>query len=195
MRFSHVSGAPLLDLVNTIHWRLDPEQRSDDLTTYADVLDWCVESSLVSDTEARDLHQYAAANPKLASVEHHEVIRVREATYAAMFEGSPQALEDLTEGHLDASAQASLEIRDHTVAWADHELTLASPRHRIVREMVDLLTSSDLTRLHQCEDRACGWVYFDTSPRRNRRWCVSSDCGDRNRARAYYARNKSTPAR
>jgi predicted RNA-binding Zn ribbon-like protein len=32
-------------------------------------------------------------------------------------------------------------------------------------------------------------VYLDTSPRRNRRWCSAADCGNRNRARRYYARH------
>ena len=57
--------------------------------------------------------------------------------------------------------------------------------------MVGLLTSPEVAALHQCEDAACGWVYLDTSPRRNRRWCVAADCGNRNRARRFYARQKA----
>ncbi|MEU8433825.1 CGNR zinc finger domain-containing protein [Streptomyces sp. NPDC029216] len=55
-----------------------------------------------------------------------------------------------------------------------------------------LTRRDDLDRLHQCEDAKCGWVCLDTSPRRNRRWCDTKDCGDRNRARAraYCARQK-----
>ncbi|MEY9934653.1 putative RNA-binding Zn ribbon-like protein [Catenulispora sp. GP43] len=65
------------------------------------------------------------------------------------------------------------------------------PRDRIVRGLVDFTHRADLDRLHQCEDVKCGWVYLDTSPRRNRRWCDTKDCGDRNRARAFYARQKA----
>jgi predicted RNA-binding Zn ribbon-like protein len=32
------------------------------------------------------------------------------------------------------------------------------------------------------------WVCLDDSPRHNRRWCVSADCGNRNRVREYRVR-------
>jgi predicted RNA-binding Zn ribbon-like protein len=183
----------MLDLVNTIHWRLDPGHRTDELETYLDVLDWCAESSLITDSELRALQEKAGAQPEAVASEHLAVIGARESTYTALFAGSADALADLTELHRDAAAEAGLARVGDTFAWADVELTLATPRHRIVRGLVDVLTRDDLDRLHQCEDRACGWVYLDTSPRRNRRWCVAADCGDRNRARAYYARNKAAP--
>lgn len=194
-RFSHVSSSPMLDLVNTIHWRLDPGHRSDELETYLDVLDWCAESSLITDSELRALQAKAQAQPEAVASEHVAVVGAREATYAALFAGSADALADLTELHREAVAQAGLARVGDTFAWVDLELTLATPRHRIVGGLVDVLTRDDLDRLHQCEDRACGWVFLDTSPRRNRRWCVAADCGDRNRARAYYARNKAAPVR
>ena len=68
---------------------------------------------------------------------------------------------------------------------------MTTPRDRAVRQVIDLLTSPELALLHQCEDRACGWVYLDTSPRHNRRWCVAADCGNRNRARRFYARQQA----
>jgi predicted RNA-binding Zn ribbon-like protein len=68
---------------------------------------------------------------------------------------------------------------------------LSTPRDRVTRAVVDLLTTAELAALHQCEDQACGWVYLDTSRRHNRRWCVASDCGNRNRARRFYARHKA----
>ena len=76
-------------------------------------------------------------------------------------------------------------------------ITLATPHDRIIRHVITLLTSPDLGQLHQCEDAACGWVYLDTFPRHNRRWCSAADCGNRNRARRYYTRQRSrtTPSR
>lgn len=191
MRFSHVSGSPMLDLINTIHWRLDPRDRSDDLGGYPDVLAWCAESLLITGSELRALQKHSSAQPARAASEHLAVVGVRESAYTAMFEGSAAALAALTEQQRAAAVAATLEKQDSTFGWVDLELCLATPRHRMVRGLVDLLTHDDLDRLHQCEDRACGWVYLDTSPRHNRRWCVASDCGDRNRARTYYARNKA----
>ena len=75
--------------------------------------------------------------------------------------------------------------------WSADPLAMATVADRVVRETIGLLTSPQLGLLHQCEDVACGWVYLDTSPRRNRRWCVAEDCGNRNRARRFYARQKA----
>lgn len=191
MLFAHVAGSLVLDLVNTVHWRLDPAERMDEIETYSDVLLWCVESSLVTEVESLVLQDQSKAKPGQAASEHLTVIGARESAYEALFEGRTDAVAHLTGLYRAAIARASLEKDGDTFAWVDLELTLATPRHRVVRGLLDLLARADLDRLHQCEDRACGWVYLDTSPRRNRRWCVSSDCGDRNRARAYYARNKA----
>lgn len=194
-QFSHVSGSPMLDLVNTIHWRLDPARRLDDLDTFTDVLDWCAESSLLTRAELEALReQVKMSSPRLLESERDSVATARESLYEVLFEDSAEALADLTALHRAAIAAADLRRDGDTFAWADLDLSLATPRHRIVRGLVSFLTRNDLDRLHQCEDRACGWIYLDTSPRRNRRWCVASDCGDRNRARAYYARNRASPA-
>ncbi|QZY30460.1 CGNR zinc finger domain-containing protein [Nocardioides coralli] len=67
-------------------------------------------------------------------------------------------------------------------------------RQRVARAAVDFLASSDGGRVSQCADDACGWVFLDTSPRRNRRWCVAGDCGARNRSRRHYARTRRTAA-
>jgi predicted RNA-binding Zn ribbon-like protein len=56
---------------------------------------------------------------------------------------------------------------------------------------MDLLARADLAQLAQCQDAECGWVFLDSSSRQNRRWCVSADCGNRNRAREHYARSRS----
>lgn len=191
MRFSHVSGSSVLDVINTIQWRLDPDQRTDDLETYEEVLYWCVESGLMTTIESHDLKTSAQKYPQRAESELDAVISVREWAYGALFEKSADALDLLTTQHRDAIVAAHLQPNGDEFAWVDRELTLATPRNRIVRGLVDFMTHNNLEHLHQCEDRACGWVYLDTSPRRNRRWCVASDCGDRNRARTYYARNKT----
>ena len=96
--------------------------------------------------------------------------------------------------HRAALDRAVLRPAGDRWAWAEPELSLTTPRDRAVRAVVDLLTSPELVTLHQCEDAACGWVYLDSSPRRNRRWCVAADCGNRNRARRFYARQKEKAA-
>jgi len=49
-------------------------------------------------------------------------------------------------------------------------------------QVLDLLQSPHLSLLRQCQGPGCGW-----------RWCSSSDCGNRARARRHYARHREQP--
>jgi predicted RNA-binding Zn ribbon-like protein len=195
VRFGHIAGDPLLDLVNTVAWRLGGPERTENLESYADVLDWCVESDLLSEDEAAALRDLAGRDGARAERERQQVVKAREKVYAALFEDDPQAAADLADMYRTAIAAADLVRADDRWRWRDRDADLRLPRDRIVRGLVALAQRDDLDRLHQCEDAKCGWVYFDTSPRRNRRWCNTKDCGDRNRARAYYARQKAKAPR
>jgi len=66
----------------------------------------------------------------------------------------------------------------------------------ILRSGADLLASEDRERVGQCaDDRGCGWLFFDASRNRSRRWCNMEDCGNRAKAKRHYARERvQTPA-
>lgn len=194
--FSRISGDAVLDLLNTVEWRINESLREEDLTTFDLVLQWCVEAGLLSSDEQGACSRLAARDPKAAELEREKIIGLREATYAVLFEQRPEATAPIVAAYQEALAGATLSHADSSWTWDLGSATLLTPRHRIAVGLIDLLRRDDLDRLHQCEDDSCGWVYLDTSPRRNRRWCVASDCGDRNRSRAYYARQKAkTPAK
>ncbi|GAA1990809.1 CGNR zinc finger domain-containing protein [Catenulispora subtropica] len=194
MKFGHIAGDGMLDLVNTVDWRLGGPDRNERLKSYADVVDWCLESGLITEDEAATVRDLAERDGARAERERQQVVTARERVYAALFEDDHAAAADLAGMYRTAIAAADLVRADHGWQWRDREAGLGLLRHRIVRGLVDLTRREDLDRLHQCEDAKCGWVYLDTSPRRNRRWCDTKDCGDRNRARAYYARQKARSA-
>ncbi|AKT52450.1 CGNR zinc finger domain-containing protein [Arsenicicoccus sp. oral taxon 190] len=189
--FSHISGDRMLDLINTVEWRLGGPEREEDLTSYPVVLTWCREADLLDAEQQTRLSHLAGRDPRRAAAELQGVIELREHAYAALFDADEAAAASIAAAYREAVAQAHLARSGSGWAWRDTTLTLETPRHRIARGLVELLGRDDLDRLHQCEDALCGWVYLDTSPRRNRRWCVTSDCGDRNRSRAYYARQQA----
>ncbi|MFG1829017.1 CGNR zinc finger domain-containing protein [Micromonospora chersina] len=195
MRFGHIAGDRMLDLVNTVAWRLDGRDRTENLRTFSDVVDWCIESDLISAAEAVTLRDLAGWDDARAERERQQVVEARERVYAALFEDDPEAAADLAGMYRAAIAAAELVRTDDRWQWRDRATDLRLPRDRIVRGLVALIQRDDLDRLHQCEDARCGWVYLDTSPRRNRRWCNTKDCGDRNRARTYYARQKAKSSR
>lgn len=192
--FSHISGDTMLDLLNTVEWRLGGPDREEHLISYGLVLTWCCESGLLNDDEHAALQALAAESPDVGEREREDVIQTREAAYAVLFEHDGQAAQRLAALYRESLERAHLAPDGSRWVWRDSELGLFSPRDRIVRGLTVLLARDDLDRLNQCGDDTCGWVFLDTSPRRNRRWCVAADCGDRNRARAYYARHKQGPA-
>ncbi len=190
--FGFVGGHMALDLLNTVEWRLDPGQRTDDLTAYPHVLAWAEQAALITGQERTTLDRLARSAPRQAEQELEAFRALREAAYAALVERNSAAVDQLVAAHREVLDRSRLAYTEDHWHWTEAELALTTPRDRATRAVVDLLTSPEVAALHQCEDAACGWVYLDTSPRRNRRWCVAADCGNRNRARAFYARQKAS---
>jgi predicted RNA-binding Zn ribbon-like protein len=60
----------------------------------------------------------------------------------------------------------------------------------VVKSAVDLMTSEAIKRVGQCADERCGWLFWDASRNRSRRWCDMSDCGNRAKVRRFYAKSK-----
>lgn len=189
--FELIAGHLALDLLNTVEWRLDQAQREENLLAYADVLAWAVQTEVLTEPERLALARLARAEPEQAAAELDAFRTLRETAYAALVERDTAAVERVVARHREALARATLVSDADHWHWTEPEPALTTPRDRVVRAVVELLTSPDLVALHQCEDDACGWVYLDSSPRRNRRWCIAADCGNRNRARAFYARKKA----
>jgi predicted RNA-binding Zn ribbon-like protein len=53
-----------------------------------------------------------------------------------------------------------------------------------------LLRESDLSRIKQCAGEHCGWVFFDLTKNKSRRWCEMSVCGNRAKARRFARKTK-----
>jgi predicted RNA-binding Zn ribbon-like protein len=189
--FTSIGGHVALDLLNTVRWRLDPDRCNDDLPTYAHVVAWAHGAGLLNERERTALDREAQALPARADEELATLRAVREHAYEALVHSDSRAVADLEPHHQDALTRARLIKTGTHWVWCEPEVALNTPRDRVTRAVVDLLTTPELATLHQCEDQACGWVYLDTSPRHNRRWCVASDCGNRNRARRFYTRHKA----
>jgi predicted RNA-binding Zn ribbon-like protein len=189
--FEFIAGHVALDLLNTVEWRLDPSERTDDLTAYADVLAWAEQARVVTGSEPEALVRLVRSAPQQAEDELVEFRELRETAYAALVEHDADAVARLATAHREVLDRSRLAYAEDHWDWTEAELALTTPRDRVTRAVLGLLTSPEVAALHQCEDAACGWVYLDTSPRRNRRWCIAADCGNRNRARRFYARQKA----
>lgn len=187
--FPTIAGHPALDLVDTVHWRLDPTRRIDTLPTYDALLRWCDE--VVGRPDLGALRVAAADSPAVAARELAAVVALREAVYGAVFEGSDAAVRLVASEYAGAVQRSSLVRSADGSGWTwSVPADLTGPRAVVARVAHDLLTA-DLSRARQCSDDACGWVYLDSSPRHNRIWCTAAGCGNRNRVARHQAKKKS----
>lgn len=187
---SRIGGDVAVDFFNTVDWRLDPGRRHERLPTYRHLLAWMSRCGLLTDHQVEALAGRAHEHPDLASAEHDRVIEMREDTYDALNgHGHPEVLQrHLSSAHADSGLSLD---PDGGWTWAPATLGLATPRHVLALELSRMMTSPSVMRLSRCADQHCGWVFLDTSRQRNRRWCSSADCGNRNRVRAHYRRSKA----
>ena len=87
----------------------------------------------------------------------------------------------------DLPAQESFRLHQQSNPQAlDHFLL------PIIRSAAGLLVMGELDRVRECaDDRGCGYLFYDTTRNRSRRWCDMNSCGNRAKARRHYARHST----
>lgn len=84
--------------------------------------------------------------------------------------------------------RAPLTVRLGAGEAPDEPLAAEDPVARIAAAWALTVASGDWPRLKQCPDHECGWVFWDATRSRTRRWCTMRVCGNRAKVRAYSAR-------
>ena len=56
---------------------------------------------------------------------------------------------------------------------------------------VELFTHGDFSRIKQCGGHACGWLFYDATKNKGRRWCEMEVCGNRAKQKRLQARRRS----
>ncbi|WP_181771049.1 CGNR zinc finger domain-containing protein [Amycolatopsis pittospori] len=174
--YDSVGGSVPLDLVNTVSWRRDPARRDDRLSDPVRLSEWVV---LIGLGEER----------LEISEEVLEAVKAfRETLYRVLVSDPPDASalrKPLLAAYRHAELAASLPLR-WTVPLTDG----AALPHRLALAAEELLRSGDLARIRECEGPGCGWIFTDHTRNRSRRWCSSSDCGNRARAKRHYDKGR-----
>jgi len=197
--FELTGGAPCLDLANTLDERPLPSRR-DNLEGYADLVDWAEQSRLLTHAEAQALRRAATRKPAEARRTLERARALREAVFAvfsALADGRPvpaEALRSLNGALARAFARLELapERPGFRARFAGAPDDLERPLFAVARSAYELLTAPDeLERLRVCAAETCDWLFLDRSKNRSRRWCDMSVCGNRDKARRFYRRNRS----
>jgi predicted RNA-binding Zn ribbon-like protein len=192
------TGWLCLDFANTVDWHAS-DHPEESLNSYADLVGWAEKVGIVTADGAEKFTRRSAKTPAEAEATLAKAIKLREAIYgvlAARAHGQEIPADDLgavNRAAADLHARSRLVVKDDGFAWEIDagEDELDSLLWPVVRSALDLLTSADIVRLGQCADAdGCGWLFWDTSRNRSRRWCDMGDCGNRAKVRRYYSRKK-----
>ena len=202
-KFDLDAGLLCLDFANTLDWHAS-EHPIEMLTSYADLVNFGLESGLLNAEEAARLLERSQERPYIAKTWLIQAIRLREALYRVFVaiahseEGAavdPADLDIITGFWQQAAHSLRLfeEAAEFRWQWALQPDDLARVILPVVQSAVNLLQSDDRQRIGQCQDdRGCGWLFLDTSRNRSRRWCSMDSCGNRAKAARHHARGRQS---
>jgi predicted RNA-binding Zn ribbon-like protein len=193
--FELVAGHVALDLVNTLNNRFSDSGPEELLASYDDVLRFTSQSGLLTKHQARNLKCLEASEAKRAEV-LDEVKELREAMAAiayARLDGknlSVAALVAIEDYFKQASCHRHLSAEQLRPVWSWRGLDsqVAAPVWLLAQAAVDFLLSEGCSQLRCCAGETCRWLFRDASKNQTRRWCDMRVCGNRMKARRFYAR-------
>jgi len=187
-----------IDFINTVDWR-GSSHPIEYINTYPDLVKWGLEQGILESGKAQLLLKKAQDSPETAARVLKETVTLREAMYrifSAVIEGSPPSKEDSSLFNRELSrtlVNAYVIFREgkFVLRWRDSENALERILWPVIHDACELLTSQELARVGKCADEKCGWLFFDTSKNRSRRWCSMNDCGNRAKVRRHYKKKRT----
>lgn len=135
----------------------------------------------------------------VAEADLRHALAVREAMRAVIGGNTGRKVYPVDVATLNEAANASrLRMRFGRDGKARLEPEAAGPvgaMGRLVASLYAAMQDEEWERLKLCSDDECRWVFFDRSKNHSSRWCTMETCGNRNKARRFRKRARSTGAR
>jgi predicted RNA-binding Zn ribbon-like protein len=183
------------DLTNTSSGRGGPRWL-EHLQSGENVIDWARHAKVLTEKDHRQLARRLAANRRLASRLLAQTVALRDLIYAigrAIATGAQPRGKDmdrLVQIHADCLARARLVPAATAFAWVWNpaEAPVEAILGPVALSAMTLLAGSDLSRIKQCPGDHCGWLFFDTTKNKRRRWCEMEVCGNRAKQKRRRAR-------
>jgi predicted RNA-binding Zn ribbon-like protein len=196
--FEFTGGSLCLDFANTVDNRTS-ERATELLTDYSRLLRWAEESGAVPKKTVDRLRVLAQDIPETAQLAARRAVQLRDAIYdvfsaVAQHRTVPsRALATMNQAVRDASEHAQIAYTNHDFAWewVSPDRHLDAILWPVARTAAELLTSEDLANVRQCAFDTCAWLFVDRTKNHRRRWCDMKTCGNRDKARRYYQRQKT----
>jgi predicted RNA-binding Zn ribbon-like protein len=181
-----IGGELALDFANTSSGRGFPTQQ-DHLQRPEHVAQWAAHAKVLPPGDAQWLAEAVSAEPELGERLIAEALALREDVYqlgAAIAAGRPappERIESLTHAHARALSRGALTPvgKNFGWSWRPREAPVEAILGPISLSALTLLQQADLTRVKRCQGEKCGWLFFDTTKNKSRRWCEMEVCGNR----------------
>jgi predicted RNA-binding Zn ribbon-like protein len=195
--FEISAGNVALDFANTVSKR-PSEQKQEHLLCYSDLIRWAGQADLISSAQAVEISRRADRAPRQAAAVLEQARELRESVHR-IFSAIPAAekppaddLRALSAALQRSHSKVELQwtLRGAVWAWSDAPDSLQRILWPVLHACADLLTSKQRERIRECEAENCAWLFMDNSKNRSRRWCDMKVCGNREKARRFYQRNR-----
>jgi predicted RNA-binding Zn ribbon-like protein len=168
-----INDVACLDFANTVVYRPFPEKREDRLRSLADLTAWIAAAKLGSRSRTS----------------LKEAIALREAI-DSLFRGiastndcRPPVWTDFIDHYRHVIGVRSLQRTSEGLGMSTQQPPAFA---EIAHSALTLSLSPLLARVKVCS--GCGWLFIDRTRNAKKKWCISSMCGSRDKARRYYAR-------
>jgi predicted RNA-binding Zn ribbon-like protein len=195
--FQLVAGHLAVDFANTLDFRYDPDRLVDLLPTYECFLVFCRQTGVITAAQMRKLLREVSEFDSQRVLK--DVIELREALYFLILSAVHRRSPD--KSHLRSLNRflSAARIVDEVV-WHKRRFVPSSPEvterpdgplRQIVDAAVVLITSPDIDNVRECSEKTCRWLFLDRSRNRSRRWCDMQLCGNRSKAKRFYARTRN----
>lgn len=196
-----IGGELAFDFTNTSSGRGWPTHQ-EHLRTAQDVVDWSEHARLLNHADAGWLREKLADDRRLAHALLARALALRESLYAigaeiAAGRAAPAGPVDrVAKEHAACLACARLtpEGARYVWTWTPREAPIEALLGPIALSALATLSQADLSRIKQCEGEKCGWLFFDTTKNKSRRWCEMEICGNRAKQRRHSARQRGRGA-
>lgn len=194
--FEDPVGQICLDFANTRGNRL--EAAGDRLCSYMDLVEWAGQAGLLADDQKVEMCEKAQRLPSSAAATLQRALSLREGIYTCCVRLAKRQMlrkGDLAEINRElAIALPNQRLRAEKSGcgwyWAGRDDALDRMLWPVALAAAGVLTGDASQRLRQCASVTCSWLFFDSSRNRRRRWCDMASCGNRAKARRYYARHR-----
>jgi predicted RNA-binding Zn ribbon-like protein len=184
-----------IDFANTVAYR--GSAPDDSLHNLDDLFSWLASSKALPEAAITNLRKLIAAAHLDDAQLFNDAINLRETAYRLLHAAATRSALPAGDLHCLNQALAEAPRRDclaqsgGSLGWRiEVKPTAANILTPELWSLADILAGPDSSRLRECANAQCLWLFLDDSKNGTRRWCSMQACGNRAKAHRHYQRHK-----